>query len=722
MIGVNPEVPPPLWITDENSQFPRNSTACQVAVEFLHKHIAEPTEWNKQCIRLLNETDVSAYAATSKIMRHLYQEHPHLFDCITVKMGEQSQQIPKSHLVRLSPKFKAQIQSDYSESKKGVIDLGPEDPDSAQVFLSFLATGEVNLSGENVLPLFTLADQHLIPRLTHICTGYLIKHLDADSFPDILKQAVQNKNAALLWICFGTILNNPTSADQIPRNSPEATLINVMRHCLSKGISTAWFFVNKVHIQDADTLDLESIAFLKRLHRAGGIKGLRVGKATSLTSLNFIETLDSLEIGHPSFSVSAPVPESWLRSARYISCTRTSLTNLNTPMATSVSCDECPSLTNLNAPMATSVSCYRCPSLTTIDAPNALSFTYTPSSNFLAITRLRVKKGCRISGMPITTVFEKFPDLVEVINVKIGTTTRVIFRDSLDLHAPTLANLAKSNERSEKVLDLDPVDSPVALTFLSFLATGELALSHNNVLAIYTLANRYALQALMEKCHEYLKTNLDPLFFPIILRHAVDNKFHDILWICLHIISYYPDFRVPLDFPEASLLKTARTFKSKGIILISSYHAVSILDASALDFDDLTLLKTLHQAGGIRRLEIKQATSLESLDFIQTLDTVTLGIMRSREIGSYFLAQPIPEGWLKNARVIYVYSCTGPFSINAPLAEYITCDTCPGLSSIDAPKAKRICCSGSPKLMSTRMARGCKIEGSLPEGCKVEYV
>lgn len=176
-----------LWELDSTGKV--SSDAIKIATEFIkNKPGSGLWQKNKNIARfyffLVERIDFILNKLPHDVIKEyarLLTTYPDLLDWqthdspkITIDTGVKQFLIPKNHLV-LSDKFFSRLNLNAKESKEQKITLNMTgfEENVISAFLNFLSTGEIKLTEENVMDLFILADQHIIPILKNECLFFI---------------------------------------------------------------------------------------------------------------------------------------------------------------------------------------------------------------------------------------------------------------------------------------------------------------------------------------------------------------------------------------------------------------------------------------------------------------------------------------------------------------------------------------------------------------------
>lgn len=204
------------WELDQNNK-PKNET------EFLDKmlYLFFNDEWTrdetaaKKYSDLLIKTDISElkeYDGACKAQAMLIDKYPDLFSLLTVSIGGIKESIPKACLSKRSEKFDKMLKSgnvkEVTENKVSLTAPNHIQEDVLKNFLNYIKHGKIELTGDNVLPLLSLAQEHLVGGLSLRCIKFLANNLGVDNFDEILKFANDYSISDLKWQCLADAYTN----------------------------------------------------------------------------------------------------------------------------------------------------------------------------------------------------------------------------------------------------------------------------------------------------------------------------------------------------------------------------------------------------------------------------------------------------------------------------------------------------------------------------------
>lgn len=123
----------------------------------------------------------------------------------------------KEEFFRIPPRVRVAGLPCYNWDMACIITLSQENIDVSDLncFLDYFSTGNINLSGNNVLLMLSLSNKYDVPKLEDQCLQFLKENLDPDNFIDILSFAIEHQHTDLKWICFSFAINNETKIDSL---------------------------------------------------------------------------------------------------------------------------------------------------------------------------------------------------------------------------------------------------------------------------------------------------------------------------------------------------------------------------------------------------------------------------------------------------------------------------------------------------------------------------
>lgn len=118
---------------------------------------------------------------------------------VIIKVKGQEFLAHRNILAARSPVFASTFKSDMKEKATGIVDIEDCDPSSFSDFLCFLYCGNIeNLSSENALSIFTIADKYDVQDLRSECLEFIKKTLSVDTFCDAITLALQHFEKELI--------------------------------------------------------------------------------------------------------------------------------------------------------------------------------------------------------------------------------------------------------------------------------------------------------------------------------------------------------------------------------------------------------------------------------------------------------------------------------------------------------------------------------------------
>lgn len=143
---------------------------------------------------------------------------------IAISMNGIKIEVSKEECILKSQKFERLLLSKMRESRENRIELICEgfEQENIQLFLNYLKTSEVVLSGSNVDFLFRLASEHQVTSLQEKCTAFIIENLDSENFLYAFQLSIEMSNAELLMACFLLLHNSPDiQIESLAQSPPE---------------------------------------------------------------------------------------------------------------------------------------------------------------------------------------------------------------------------------------------------------------------------------------------------------------------------------------------------------------------------------------------------------------------------------------------------------------------------------------------------------------------
>lgn len=202
----SPQIFPTLWEIDPNTNKPTNPQLFSTTIRDLtdHPSLLEDNANIENVTKLferLEITDFSEQADTLSDCQKLFSIEGKLFPStspeeketmIMLKSGEVEVFIPKNLLAAQSDKFKKMFSSHWAKANK--LDLAEPNihSDTFKSFAHFLKTGDIQLTGDNILPLLHLADEHGVPKLEKTCIEFLKENMDTNLF-EPLQSFIENR-------------------------------------------------------------------------------------------------------------------------------------------------------------------------------------------------------------------------------------------------------------------------------------------------------------------------------------------------------------------------------------------------------------------------------------------------------------------------------------------------------------------------------------------------
>lgn len=374
--------PPPPWRLDAE-QRPTEETSFLQAIQFLNEHQAwvnSHFEMAKHYFELLDETNFETSTCTEQavtIATKLYEQYPDFFPKkIKLRMGDQERDIPKATLMKRSQYFARMVGSGMREAQQRQIEFNvPQGHEgSVSSFLNYLVTGQVELSGDNVMPLLFFAHAHDVQNLLISCLDFLTRNLTKETFPEVLETALLHNVPDLQSACIEFASTRENSESFYPlfqsiwsrEESSEAEIKIFLwaEQCFSKKIR---LFRDEtgvgIELNGLTILDPESFKALGEMQQALGFQSIRIRNRrmnddTTALLANELPRIESLKIDNVAGITC--IPEPWKESLKTIVLKDCKVEKLSLLHAQRVTIFRCPSLSEISAETAKEVDCSYC--------------------------------------------------------------------------------------------------------------------------------------------------------------------------------------------------------------------------------------------------------------------------------------------------------------------------------------------------------------------------
>src|SRR4029077_4754554 len=102
--------------------------------------------------------------------------------------------VQKNHLLMLSNKFRKALNGTMKEALSDKIELMTNryDLNSVQIFLEFMKSGKLALTGDTVIQLLSLANEHNIEILEQKCLAFIKDNLDLTQLLALLQTGIDH--------------------------------------------------------------------------------------------------------------------------------------------------------------------------------------------------------------------------------------------------------------------------------------------------------------------------------------------------------------------------------------------------------------------------------------------------------------------------------------------------------------------------------------------------
>lgn len=409
--------PPTVWKLDSENK-PKNEAKFLKAIKFLQDNpewVKDHQDEARKSFELLARTGHLSEEAKS-IQKTLVEKFPNFFPTILVKIGGVERQILKDRLEAHSEKFKVMHASKFKESLSNSIELTlPEGIDNEEVlnaFLTYLNSGNIEITGENALDLMRLAQENNFLAFSFDCAKFIKKNLDISTFKEVLHAACHYQLTDLKWRCIVFASKNPFTLQ--PLTEKEEEISDAEMDVLKFGIECVQFGIRfsvsnegkrSIRLISRKSFSEEGLNFLKKLHKEYKIEDLIISAVhTDDKDLNNLA-----EIIRDPFSIEintchiTTIPERWLQSLELIDCDNISeLISLHAQIAKEIHVENCSKLTSIIAKNAEWVTGLRCDNLTSIDAPNVKKIESSQSHKMRSLDTSNAKTiYCDHTGMTI---------------------------------------------------------------------------------------------------------------------------------------------------------------------------------------------------------------------------------------------------------------------------------------------------------------------------------
>ena len=435
--GMN--TPPQLWKLDKNGK-PKDSKKLTECIRFLASKpggswVSTHGKEAKLYFALLDKTVILSKEGKG-VHKVLLERYPKLFGRVLIDFNGVKHSIPQARLTEQSEKFNRMLSGGFKKEKSGVIVFKNESYDKKIVshFLQYLETGKIELDGDNLLAFFCLADEHLLPELSKLCSKFLAESLSVESLTGVLESGVELNIPDIQWGCLAFACNNIESLEKEFKNkklsdkqqfplkpplrkssqgTPEKRVLHpeistgipekrvatprnplpiplgkiLQRELLSDETKEILELAkecsenNIVPLTEKGyrTIKLKSfeaakLATLEKLNNKIGVTGLKISgdNVNSGVLEKLTEKIPVLNYLFIKNSKVESIPKKWLNKLEEINCGWCPvLTRLTAPEVKEIYCSGCEALSSLTAPKAEKIYCRWCPVLTRLTVPEA---------------------------------------------------------------------------------------------------------------------------------------------------------------------------------------------------------------------------------------------------------------------------------------------------------------------------------------------------------------
>lgn len=124
-------------------------------------------------------------------------------DKVIIKVDNtQDVEVSLKKLVQSSKVFKNHFKLGMKGSELGILHLkfdSEVEIEEIQAYVNFFKTGTIDLTHENVMPIFTLANRDDVVFLLKLCVDFFNTNASWDSFPNLLNAGVETNQPTLIW-------------------------------------------------------------------------------------------------------------------------------------------------------------------------------------------------------------------------------------------------------------------------------------------------------------------------------------------------------------------------------------------------------------------------------------------------------------------------------------------------------------------------------------------
>lgn len=345
--------------------------------------------------------DLSKSERCAKLARMMQDEFiktfPNSFPKVLLKVGESSIEIPQFKLTLQSRMFDKMFSISLQESLTKRVELHPvNNPSNGAIgsFLRFLQDGTVEMTEQNWLDLFLLAEENDMPSLSLSCIKYARRFIHKGVLKEWLELATFRNSSILKYICLEFITKNEVDLQDIPvTGQPEIEKIVTTAMALRKSSVVLGIheigsitFKNIGFIRDTKKLEL-----IQKIHAEIPFHTIEV-KSTACTDehlkalATFIKEPENLILSQTNV---IKIPEIWLNSLKTIKAEKCQcLLSIISETVNEIEVRLCDLVAEVDTPNARKIKIQICPKLASLSAQSAFIFECTDNECMTEIIAL----------------------------------------------------------------------------------------------------------------------------------------------------------------------------------------------------------------------------------------------------------------------------------------------------------------------------------------------
>lgn len=372
------------WVRGTAPEPIDKQAACLKILDFLYDEeliISSQPNWGSRMIKLLEETDLSQVPMTKtawEVYRNLFCTSFHLFPKPSPEMPMTQvivkhivRSIPKNHLMLSSEMFRQVL---ITGGRSIVVNTDVHDESIIMAFLTYLETGNIQISLKNAIGLLELARQTTTLDLEADVTDFLEQNLEyhtqACSIPILLDWAIKHQRQALIYLSLRASRNPIIERD--PALNINSTIAMLVRHVRFLTDTFSGAFVNEQLSLIGHSPNIFNGQYLAIVNEFCKIVPVHLLLSTpDLTDerlefiISHLPDLKHLSIHHSRIT-KIPHAEQF-QMLNCFGCMN--LLSLTVPIAERLYCENCTNLTDLTAPLAALIQVYGCTNLRRLSAP-----------------------------------------------------------------------------------------------------------------------------------------------------------------------------------------------------------------------------------------------------------------------------------------------------------------------------------------------------------------